>query len=253
MSLDINLTNVESTTNKKTDLTDNSDTFYPTQKAVKTAVDGKVDKITGKGLSENDFTDALKTTYDDASAWVTDVGLDLASRTTNTNTGDEDKASILSKLGWWNILDQTPGTQSSGVSNTITKSIALPSVPSVLNFRAVFLKTGTAANLAVRAYLSQIDNNIDIAGGTAMLIATATTSAGTNIFLPLKRTINFIGANVVGISATTQAVTDDGQFASILNTAFPAGTPLYLIFTVQCSNGSDSAKLNSCQINNFTF
>jgi len=42
MSLDINLTNVESTTNKKTTLTDNSDTFYPTQKAVKTAVDLKV-------------------------------------------------------------------------------------------------------------------------------------------------------------------------------------------------------------------
>ena len=41
MSLDINLTNVESTTNKKTTLTDNSDTFYPTQKAVKTAVDAK--------------------------------------------------------------------------------------------------------------------------------------------------------------------------------------------------------------------
>jgi hypothetical protein len=42
MSLDINLTNVESTTNKKTTLTDNSDTFYPTQKAVKAAVDLKV-------------------------------------------------------------------------------------------------------------------------------------------------------------------------------------------------------------------
>lgn len=31
----------ENVSNKKTDLTDNSDTFYPTQKAVKTAVDGK--------------------------------------------------------------------------------------------------------------------------------------------------------------------------------------------------------------------
>ena len=64
MSLDINLTNVESTTNKKTNLTDNSDTFYPTQKAVKTALDGKVDKVTGKGLSENDFTNTLKTKLD---------------------------------------------------------------------------------------------------------------------------------------------------------------------------------------------
>ena len=60
MSLDINLTNVESTTNKKTTLTDNSDTFYPTQKAVKTAVDGKVDKVTGKGLSTEDYTTAEK-------------------------------------------------------------------------------------------------------------------------------------------------------------------------------------------------
>jgi hypothetical protein len=64
MSLDINLTNVESTTNKKIDLTDNSDTFYPTQKAVKTAVDLKVDVVAGKGLSENDFTNTLKTKLD---------------------------------------------------------------------------------------------------------------------------------------------------------------------------------------------
>jgi hypothetical protein len=64
MSLDINLTGVEKTSNKKTTLTDNSDTFYPTQKAVKTAVDLKVDAVAGKGLSENDFTNTLKTKLD---------------------------------------------------------------------------------------------------------------------------------------------------------------------------------------------
>jgi hypothetical protein len=64
MSLDINLTGVEITSNKKTTLTDNSDTFYPTQKAVKTAVDLKVDAVAGKGLSENDFTNTLKTKLD---------------------------------------------------------------------------------------------------------------------------------------------------------------------------------------------
>jgi hypothetical protein len=47
MSLDINLTGVEKTSNKKTTLTDNSDTFYPTQKAVKTAVDSKFNTPTG--------------------------------------------------------------------------------------------------------------------------------------------------------------------------------------------------------------
>jgi len=47
MSLDINLTGIEKTSNKKTTLTDNSDTFYPTQKAVKTAVDSKFNTPTG--------------------------------------------------------------------------------------------------------------------------------------------------------------------------------------------------------------
>ncbi len=35
----------ENVTNKKTDLSDNSDTFYPTQKAVKTVTDGKQDSL----------------------------------------------------------------------------------------------------------------------------------------------------------------------------------------------------------------
>jgi hypothetical protein len=54
----------EDVANKKIDLTDNSDTFYPTQKAVKTALDLKVDAVAGKGLSENDFTNTLKTKLD---------------------------------------------------------------------------------------------------------------------------------------------------------------------------------------------
>lgn len=40
------VTGLQTTANLKTDLTDNSDTYYPSQKAVKTAVDGKQDKAT---------------------------------------------------------------------------------------------------------------------------------------------------------------------------------------------------------------
>lgn len=169
----------------------------------------------------------------------------------NTNTGDETQASILSKLGWWNILDQTAGTVSSGTTNTITKSIALPSVPSVLNFRAVFLKTGGAGTFTARAYLSDVDNNI---GGTAILIGTITSTAGNVLYLPMKRTTDLIGGNAIGLNASQTALTDDFQTtAARLNTAFPTGTPLYLIFAVQCANGSDSARFESCMINNFTF
>jgi hypothetical protein len=45
--ININANSKENVSNKKTTLTDNSDTFYPTQKAVKTAVDAKLNTPTG--------------------------------------------------------------------------------------------------------------------------------------------------------------------------------------------------------------
>lgn len=68
--MDINLNNVESDLNKSTNVnTDQaSNTKYPSVKAVfdwaTNLLSGKVDKITGKGLSENDFTNTLKTKLD---------------------------------------------------------------------------------------------------------------------------------------------------------------------------------------------
>lgn len=41
-----------------------SDSKYPSEKLVKTSLDGKVNKETGKGLSTNDFTDAYKSNVD---------------------------------------------------------------------------------------------------------------------------------------------------------------------------------------------
>jgi hypothetical protein len=166
----------------------------------------------------------------------------------STNTLNQ--ASILSKLGWFNIVNQVAGTVSSGTANTITKSIALPSVPNVLNFRVVFSKTGTNANWIVRAYVSEVDNNI---GGTAVLIATSPLAGGSITYLPIKRTVDFIAGNIITINQTTATLTDDAQATSRLNTAFPTGTPLYLIFAVQCTSGSDSARFETCMINNFTF
>lgn len=121
MSLDINLTGVEKTSNKKTNLTDNSDIFYPTQKAVKTAVDAKFNTPTGTTSQylRGDGSLATFPTIPSIAGLVPETrtinGLDLsANRTltasdvgapsgsgssTGTNTGDETKTSIQSKLG----------------------------------------------------------------------------------------------------------------------------------------------------------
>ena len=387
MSLDINLTGVEKTSNKKTTLTDNSDTFYPSQKAVKTAVDLKVDAIAGKGLSENDFTNTLKTkldgiqagaevnvnadwnatsgdaqilnkptipdtsdfveksdftshsilakqsgasdpvavsignneilgrksgggsnieglsvsevksllnytasdvgavatnsaitgatktkiTYDakglvtsgaDATTadiadstnkrYVTDANLTVIGNTSGTNTGDETQSTILSKLGWFKIQDTTAGTSSSGTSNTISKSIALPFVPQFLKFRVTgFRNSGSTNTFTIRAYLSEVDNNI---GGTAILIATLSSTNSSVSYLPLVRNNFFIlGGNIIGYSATAfQNVNDDvNSSVARQNRAIPTGTPLYLIFAVQCASGSDTARIESVEISNF--
>lgn len=55
-------------------------------------ISGKVDKITGKGLSTEDFTTALK---------------NLLNAQSNSNTGDETESTILTKLGKVSIYSQT--------------------------------------------------------------------------------------------------------------------------------------------------
>jgi len=80
MSLDINLTGVEKTSNKKTTLTDNSDTFYPSQKAVKTAVDAKENTITAGTTAQYFRGDKTFQTLD-----KTAVGLSNVDNTSDTN------------------------------------------------------------------------------------------------------------------------------------------------------------------------
>jgi hypothetical protein len=365
MSLDINLTGVEKTSNKKTTLTDNSDTFYPTQKAVKTAVDSKFNTPTGTtaqylrgdgttatfptipsitglvpytgatadvDLGDNDLnaegikikgtggnghlnlkhqssgasaggsesviyadnsgnpkwkndgnavqnvmlenspiTGATKTkiTYDakglvtsgaDATTadiadstnkrYVTDANLVVIGNTSGTNTGDETQSSILSKLGWWRIHETTAGSNSSGTSNTISKSIEIGAITDVLNIdKVTFTKTGTAGTFTARIYLSEVDNNI---GGTAILLGTALTTNANNLYLAFERLHEKIGSNICGINASSSANSDRIQSGSArLNTAILTGSPLYLIFTTQCTNSADVARFESAYIKNF--
>jgi hypothetical protein len=106
MSLDINLTGVEKTSNKKTTLTDNSDTFYPTQKAVKTAVDAKFNTPTGTTAQylRGDGTTATFPTIPDVTGLVPYTGV-----TQNVDLGEYELKAGQVKF------DQTP-TGTAGVA-----------------------------------------------------------------------------------------------------------------------------------------
>lgn len=75
-------TSREAVSNKKTAWSSTvSDTNYPSEKLVKNSLDDKVDKVSGKGLSTNDFTTTLKNKLDGITAGATKV----ESSTTNGN------------------------------------------------------------------------------------------------------------------------------------------------------------------------
>jgi hypothetical protein len=129
MSLDINLTGVEKTSNKKTTLTDNSDTFYPTQKAVKTAVDAKFNTPTGTTAQylRGDGSLATFPTIPDASDFV-----EKSDFTSHSILAKQSGASdpVAVSIGNNEIL----GRKSGGGSNI--EGLSVSDVKSLLNYTA---------------------------------------------------------------------------------------------------------------------
>jgi hypothetical protein len=129
MSLDINLTGVEKTSNKKTNLTDNSDTFYPSQKAVKTAVDAKFNTPTGTTAQYLRGDGSLETfpTIPDASDFVEKS--DFTSHSILARqSGASDPVAV--SIGTNEIL----GRKSGGGSNI--EGLSVSDVKSLLNYTA---------------------------------------------------------------------------------------------------------------------
>ena len=129
MSLDINLTGVEKTSNKKTNLTDNSDTFNPSQKAVKTAVDAKFNTPTGTTAQYLRGDGSLETfpTIPDASDFVEKS--DFTSHSILARqSGASDPVAV--SIGTNEIL----GRKSGGGSNI--EGLSVSDVKSLLNYTA---------------------------------------------------------------------------------------------------------------------
>jgi hypothetical protein len=153
--------------------------------------------------------------------------------------------------GGISILDQTNGSPSIGTTNTISKSIALPSVPTTLKFLAsTFRTSGTNLQFTTRVYLSDVNNNI---GGTAVQIATITSfNTASNYTRIARNGFDIISGNIIGMNGTVNNASDDvSQTQARLNSAIPTGTPLYLIFTVQCNSALDSVRVEGVQISSF--
>lgn len=108
---DIGLGNIDNT----------SDLDKPISTAVGNALNTKVDKVTGKGLTSNDLTDNLKSNYDSAvSNSHSHNNFSDLNNISGINTGDETTDSIKSKLGITILSGNNTGDQD--LSNLATTS-----------------------------------------------------------------------------------------------------------------------------------
>jgi hypothetical protein len=145
----------ENVTNKKTTLTDNSDTFYPTQKAVKTAVDAKQDTlVSGTNIKTINGTSVLGSgnlTVDGLPAQAGKNGKYLKTDGTNASwedaAGGSDEVYVGSstptgdEIVW---IDPTGAADTLGsYSNNLTSDVQMPTSNSWYDAASIALPIGT--------------------------------------------------------------------------------------------------------------
>ena len=168
----------------------------------------------------------------------------------NTNTGDETQSSILSKLGWWKVLDTTASPILTGVATeTIMKALELPALSNGSKFKINDLRVTKSgiASCTIRAYINNVNNNL---AGAVQILSTGSAFAASGLIATVERTFKIQSGNIRGFSSATGVFTDKSQSTAIpLNAALPTDT-LYLIVTLTQAVG-ESSQVELIDISNF--
>ncbi len=183
--------------------------------------------------------------------YVTDANLTVLSNTSNTNTGDETQASILSKLGIF-YLTFTPSSAVTGTtSETQVAVVTIPAntIRSIDNLRIYtpVVKSGTAGLCTVTYKLS---TSATMPSGTTDRIAFVSGSTG-SLWIGMNRNASYNGGNLIIANSGTSLISD-------LTTAVQAPTvtarnnavTLYLYISITLGNAGDSAYLSGGYITN---
>ena len=165
LDLALALSEKEATANKKTSLTDNSDTYYPTQKAVKTAIDAK--------------QDSLGFTPENAS-----------NKKTAFQTTPTDEAYVSEKL------------VKTSLDNKISKNVAsefasLGSKTTLTDYDSFLIEDSGAYYAKKKTYATYLANYIKSMVFNGSKVGTTELQGFCPYFDPLKSSTYYIGANLV--------------------------------------------------------
>lgn len=205
----------ENVANKKTTLADDSDTFYPSQKAVKTAVDAKQNALNGTGFVRQD---GAVTTYDTLSRL----------RTFSQSTAE------------FSLTGNTNQT----IVDTITVSANTLAANDLLSFYLRFLKT-TTANATIRFYTNTTP---DLTGSPVQL--GTYTFAAANRFAGFERTIACKASGVIEVAPSTTSLLSDVAISTATETTATINyaNANYFIVTMQLGNSTDILRRSFIQV-----
>lgn len=205
----------ENVANKKTTLADDSDTFYPSQKAVKTAVDAKQNALNGTGFVRQD---GAVTTYDTLS---------------RLRTFSQSTAEI-----------SLTGNTNQTIIDTITVAANTLAANDLLSFYLRFLKT-TTANATIRLYT----NTTPDLTGSPVQLATYTYAAA-NRFAGFDRTIACKASGVIEVAPSTTSLLSDvaTSTATETTTTINYANANYFIVTMQLGNSADILRRSFIQV-----
>lgn len=174
----------------------NSDHLVPSQSATKGMAATKVDKVVGKGLSANDYTDAEKT---------------IVGSQSGTNTGDETASTIKTKLGVTTLSGANTGDQDLSALETIAAATTALALKADTSYVATAGHTGAYSDLTGKPTIpaaqlqsdwAQTNNaSLDFVKNKNQVWKTGTRK---------YTAIQYVSSATVASGAVTFYITDDG-------------------------------------------
>ena len=207
----------------------------------------KVDKVTGKQLSTEDYTTSEKSklagiasgaTANDTDANLLNRANHTGSQAISTITGLQTFLDGLQR----NIIEDVTDRSHTGslsetiVSNQLISANALKT-GTILELNSRINRTGTNASATIRNYLSP--NNNSLTGATQIAITTVTNTQSLPKF---TRQFSINSSSVLrGLGGSVSAISDEvGTTVALLNLSLTLSNNYYLITTVQLNNSADT-------------
>ena len=215
-----------------------ADTAKPVSTATQAALDTKVDKVSGKGLSTEDYTTSEKTKLSNIAAGATQNASDASLRDRTTHTGSQPISTV---TGLQTALDAK--ADSAGLATVATSGSYddLSDKPTIPDTSGLVPNTRTVNGHALSSNITVTKGDVGLGNVDNTSDASKPVSAAQQTALNGKQPIFMTGTISTSSATAAKTVTLDSPWSSLIPTA---GDFFLLTFTLGSSASSSTIAIN---------